>query len=96
MGKDEELRQITKHFGIETELMKLTEEVGELLNACYKTHLSNASTEDIEDEMADVMVILQQIVLYFDVDVSLMDSIARQKIDRTVKRINDGWYDRHR
>ena len=38
MEQDEKLRKITKHFGIETELTKLSEEVGELLNECYKKH----------------------------------------------------------
>lgn len=96
MNQDEELKSITKHFGIETEFMKLGEEIGELLNECYKQYYTKNKNNHIEDEFADVYVILSQIALYFDVDETKVNTIAKQKIDRTIKRINDGWYDKHR
>ena len=34
-NKEDQLRTITKYFGVETEIMKLNEEIGELANACY-------------------------------------------------------------
>lgn len=96
MEQDEKLKKITKHFGIETELTKLSEEMGELLNECYKRHFVDPEYGEIEDELADVFVILGQIALYFDVDMDKVDEIMKTKIDRTVKRIDEGWYDRHR
>lgn len=96
MNQDEKLRKITKHFGIETELTKLSEEVGELLNECYKRHFVSPEYGEVEDELADVFVILAQIGLYFNTDMDKVESIINKKIDRTVSRIDEGWYDRHR
>ena len=96
MEQDNKLRKITKHFGIETELTKLSEEVGELLNECYKRHFVDPEAGEIEDELADVMVIISQIALYFNADMDKVNDIIETKIDRTVQRIDDGWYDKHR
>lgn len=96
MEQDEKLKKITSHFGIETELTKLSEEVGELLNECYKRHFVDPEFGEIEDEIADVFVILAQIGLYFNADMDKVEEIMKTKIDRTVKRIDDGWYDKHR
>lgn len=93
---DEKLKEITKHFGIETELTKLTEEMGELLNECYKRHFVDPEFGNIEDEVADVMVILMQIMLHFDVDMDKVIEIIEHKVNRTTKRIEEGWYDKHR
>lgn len=96
MEQDEKLRKITKHFGIETELTKLTEEVGELLNECYKRHFIDPEYGEVEDELADVFVILGQIGLYFNADMDKVEETMKTKIDRTVQRIEEGWYDKHR
>ena len=77
MEQDEKLRKITKHFGIETELTKLSEEVGELLNECYKRHFVDPEYGEIEDEIADVFVILGQIALYFNVDINKVEEIKK-------------------
>lgn len=92
---DDKLKKITEHFGIETELMKLSEEIGELQGECYKGHFVGG-TSNIEDEVADVMVILMQIMLYFDVDMDKVIDTVEHKTDRTIKRIEEGWYDKHR
>ena len=96
MSQDEKLKAITKHFGIETELTKLSEEIGELLNECYSNYYTGKNKDNIEDELADVYVLLNQIKLYFNVDTLRVGQIVDQKIDRTVTRINSGWYEKHR
>lgn len=92
---DKKLKKITEYFGIETELMKMSEEIGELQNECYKGHFVGGPS-NIEDEVADVMVILLQIMLYFDADMEKVVDIIEGKIDRTIKRIEEGWYSKHR
>ena len=96
MEQDDKLKKITNHFGIQTELTKLSEELGELLNECYKQYYINEGLDNIEDELADVYVLLMQIELFFKTDTIKISRIIDQKIDRTVKRIDDGWYDKHR
>lgn len=94
--EQEMLAHITSHFGIETELTKLSEEVGELLNECYKKHFVHPEAGNVEDEVADVMVVIAQILLYFDVDMDKVEEIYNQKIERTIQRIDSDWYDKHR
>lgn len=96
MEQDEKLKKITEYFGIETELTKLSEEVGELLNECYREHFISNSKNQVEDEMADVFVILLQISIYFNLDMDNVFKIFNEKLERTVKRIDEGWYDKHR
>lgn len=95
MEQEEKLRKITEYFGVETELTKLTEEIGELLHDCYEKHFTEKDI-GIEDEMADVMVILAQLMIHFDIDIDKMNRITDEKIDRTLERIENGWYDKHR
>lgn len=94
---DDKLKQITDFFGVETELTKLSEEMGELLNECYKNYLSKTNnTDKVEDEFADVLVILTQLMVYFDVNMDNISEIIDYKVERTLDRINNGWYERHR
>ena len=90
------LKKITKHFGIETQLTKFTEEVGEFLNECYKRHFVDPTAGNVEDEAADVMVLFAQLMLYFDVDMDKVGEIFDEKVERTVERIDKNWYDKHR
>ena len=93
---DDKLKKITKHFGVETELMKLSEELGELQNECYKRLYVDPEAGNVEDEFADVLVVLSQLLLYFNADMDKVSEIFERKVDRTVKRIEEGWYDKHR
>ena len=93
---DDKLKKITKHFGVETELMKLSEELGELQNECYKRLYVDPEAGNVEDEFADVLVVLSQLLLYFNVDINKVSEIFEHKVDRTVKRIEEVWYNRHR
>lgn len=94
--EEEMLKTITKHFGIETQLTKFIEEVGEFQNECYKRHFVDPTAGNVEDEAADVMVLFSQILLYFNVDMDKVEKIFDEKLKRTVQRIDDGWYKRHR
>lgn len=90
-SKEEQLRTITQYFGVETEIMKLNEEVGELANACY-----TKNTEDVEDECADVLVVLSQLMLFYGCDLKKIQDIYNKKISRTLERIAINWYEKHR
>ena len=91
-NNEDKLRAITKYFGIETEIMKLNEEIGELANACY----TSKNTENIEDECADVLVVLSQLMLYYNCDLQKIQDIYNKKISRTLERIAINWYEKHR
>lgn len=92
-SNEEKLRTITEYFGIHTEIMKLSEEVGELVNACY---VGDNIPADIEDECADVLVVLSQLMLYYNCDINKIQDIYNNKISRTLERIAINWYEKHR
>lgn len=92
----EKLKKITSHFGVETQLMKFIEEVGEFQNECYKRHFVDPEAGSVEDEAADVLVLFSQLLLYFNVDIEKVEKIFDEKVDRTIERIDKDWYDKHR
>ena len=85
---DEDLLKIFKHFGEKNQLKKLNEECYELSEAI----LLQDSKEHIEEEVADVLIILGQIMLAYNLDISKINEIKDYKIDRTLTRINIGYY----
>lgn len=99
MKNSEKLLQITNHFGARTEAIKLQEEVGEfidLIGEGVHKEVTLELTEKLEEEAADVMVVFGQLVNYFNLDTDKIKEIANRKIDRTIQRIESGWYDKHR
>lgn len=89
--KDKDLKKITEHFGVSNQIIKLNEEVAELTVEIVKDNYFG-----IQEELADVYVILKQIQLYFEIEDEEIDSVSKEKIDRTLKRIKEGYYDEHR
>lgn len=89
--KEEELKEIIEHFGLSNQIIKLHEEVGELTVECIKDDYFN-----IVEELADVTVLLKQIQKYFDIDDIEIEEKMKEKVDRTLKRIKEGYYDDHR
>lgn len=45
---------------------------------------------DIKDEIADVMVMLKQIQLYYNISTDDIKEIMKQKVERQIKRIEEG------
>ncbi len=53
---------------------------GALLKKMYKEHL--------EEEFADVLVLLEQFKVYYDLDYSVVLNVMKRKVDRQSERIN--------
>ena len=93
---EEKLRRITNHFGIDTQLIKLNEEMGELLNEGYRNVYKADAKEQLEDETADVLNVLIQVMLYFDLDWSRIGEVMNKKVNRCLDRIdNTDYYSTH-
>ena len=75
---EEELRKITKYFGLAHQIGKLKEEAQEFLDS-----------EEDPDEIADVFVLATQIYLASPV----VRNRVRQKISRTLSRIENKYYE---
>ena len=84
----DKLLQIINHYGIEHQQRKLEEEIFELQQAI--TLFETSTTKyNIEEELADTMVLLQQIGYYYDLDDLEINKIMQFKIDRQLERIEN-------
>lgn len=89
--RDKDLKKITEYFGIDNQIIKINEELAELT-----VEIARDNYFGIQEELADVYVLLKQIQLYFDIDDEEIKSVSNEKIDRTLKRIKEGYYNTHR
>lgn len=90
---EEKLLKIINHFGLINQQRKLQEEVFELQEAItidkFKVNLKH-----VKEEIADVKNILEEIQLYYNFTDEDIEKIRKQKVNRTIKRIETGYYDR--
>ena len=91
----EELLKIIKHYGINNQQRKLEEEVFELQEAItayendYEGLNMGNDTNPIAEEIADVAVLLNQFIDYYDLDSEKIQEIANYKIRRQLERIKN-------
>lgn len=103
---EKDLLKIIEHFDINNQQRKLQEEVFEL-NEAITTHELKKSVEyeiplteiigtkeHITEELADVEVILLQIKEFYRIDSNEILKIMKNKINRTLERIESGYYEK--
>lgn len=94
----EKLKQIINHYGVIPQLKYFQSEVFELNEAIleyehFYLHTGkamtyyNMSTEHIAEEIADVMVMLEQFKFYYGIEDMDVKEIMIKKIDRQLERI---------
>ena len=104
-SNENRLSYIAGRFGLAHQMEKLEEEMEELKEAMER-YSDKPSDEDNEnsviEEMADVSILLAQILLLLDyhnercdhsVEVGYYNQVV-SKIDRTIERINSGYYEK--
>lgn len=79
------LLQIVNKYGVEHQLKKLSEEVFELQEAVLCGH----SVEHITEELADVMVLVNQLRVFYDISPDKIAEVFDYKVDRQIDRINE-------
>ena len=93
MNKD--LTKIILHYGVNAQQRQLAEEVFELQEAIttYENEplnfLGAGNKEHIAEEIADVAVLLNQFIDYYDLDSEKIQEIANYKIKRQLERIKN-------
>ena len=97
----EDLLKIIKHYGINSQQRKLEEEVFELQEAITTHELKQSveydiplteivgTKEHITEELADVLVLLGQIIHYYDIDKKEIEKLLKYKIGRQLRRIEN-------
>ena len=77
--------KIIEYYGVNVQLKQLNEEVYEFEEAVLEKH----DKEHITEEIADILVILQQFIVKYDLDKNKILEIMEQKVDRQIKRMED-------
>lgn len=98
----DKLLKIINHYGVMPQLKYFQSEIFELNEAIlqyehinnydktssnFKTYGNNSIREHITEEIADVLVMLNQFVEYYRIQESDIYMIMEQKIDRQLERI---------
>lgn len=93
MGKD--LLKIINHYRVMPQLKYFQSEVFELNEAIIevetKKYFDNTmlNTDHITEEIADVRVMLEQFIEYYNIDRTEIAKIMNEKIERQLKRIEE-------
>ena len=88
MIKDIRYMMIADHYGIEKQLHQLAEECSEL--AVEASHSARKGvTVKIIEEMADVLLMIKQVVYLSGIAIDDVDECISFKIDRQMKRIKE-------
>lgn len=97
----DKVRKVINHYGVMKQLKYMQTEVFELNEAIINHELKKTveyeipltelvgSKEHIEEEMADVLMMLDQIIEYYDLDFDKISNIMVEKLDRQLGRIAD-------
>jgi len=82
------LIKIINHYGKKKQESKAVEELIELAELVIKDVNKNEwSAEDMYEEIADVFVMLSQLIIIFEIDIDYLQLVINRKIQRTLKRI---------
>lgn len=97
MKKEEKLLKIINHYGIMPQLKYFQSEIFELNEAIICEEISKRDDEvnnyksikDIAEEIADVMVMLEQFKLYYGITSEEITNVFWNKVDRQLERISN-------
>lgn len=81
---DNRVKFILNIYGEEAQAKKVIEELAELQRAIVKEDVDN-----IHEEIADVLIMLEQLMAFEVIDTKKIDEIIESKIERELKRIAD-------
>ena len=89
----DKLLKIINHYGVKEQLKYIHSEYYELDEAilsaeCYK-EMTLGDKIHITEEIADVLVMLEQFRLYYNISIESVKEIAKYKINRQLERINE-------
>ena len=88
MIDDERIKSIADHYGIKKQLRQLAEECSEL--AVEASHSARkGTTVKIIEEMADVEIMIEQIIYLAKIDRCDIEDCINYKLDRQMKRIKE-------
>lgn len=85
------LDEVIDNYGAEMQMMMLCEECGELIQASSKMirGVTPKRIANLKEEIADVLVMIEQAMIIFDIEDEDIVAQMMKKIERTRRRIDD-------
>lgn len=77
------------HFGVDGQIEKAMEEMGELIVELARRHTDRHDKDRVADEIADALIMLEQLRIIYGG--ARVDVHVGQKLDRLEARINGDW-----
>lgn len=90
--KDEQKNTLVhaiNHFGVEGQINKAVEEMGELITELSRRNLSRYDKDRVAEEVADALIMLEQLRIIFGGE--RVDGFIAEKLERLEKTINGDW-----
>ena len=84
--------KIINYFGVNNQQRKLQEEVFELQEAITKFENGIGDIKEVEEELVDVIILIHQLIEFYEVDPIEFMKLRDNKLNRTIERINNGYY----
>lgn len=85
-----DLEKIVKHCGIRKQVKEFAKEAYELEEAVIEKECNDdINTDHIAEELADVMVLWEQIRLYYGIPTQTIKGIISEKVNRQLKRMEE-------
>ena len=85
---EDKVKEIAEHYGLKNQLRQLAEECSEL--SVESSHSARkGTTVKIIEEMADVMIMIEQVVYLAKIDKCDIEDCINYKINRQIKRIEE-------
>ena len=88
MIDEEKVKKIAEHYGLKNQLRQLAEECCELsVEASHSARIG--TTVKIIEEIADVMIMIEQVIYLAKIDKCDIEDCINYKINRQLKRIEE-------
>ena len=88
---EEKIKEIAYHYGIEKQLMKLSERCSDLANEAKLCSLNKETSSRLAEMMAEVILLFSQIsYLTLSIDRSILFGWLERKVDEQLERIKYG------
>lgn len=86
---ERKIAEILRHYSPEAQTVKAIEELSEFQTELARLLNKQGSIEAMKSELADVFIMITQLLVIFDVDSEEFDKEIAFKLDRQIKRIRE-------
>ena len=81
----ERIKELAKLNGLNEVMNLVIEECSELIKEMTKAHRGMGDVSNIEEEIADVMLVIKQLMHLLDITDADIEKITEEKVERTMQ-----------